>query len=104
VAQTSASSHDGAPPAAPPTFTAAVDRARGTIRVRGHLDRIGAEALLGTVGALRRLGHRHVTIALVPQASTDADADVLLGGLTRRVAAGGGTADAPAAAPERRQA
>jgi hypothetical protein len=90
VAQKPASSHDGVAAAAPPTFTCRVDRGHGTVRVRGHLDRVAAEALLGTVGALRRLGHRDVTLELAPGTTTDADADAVLAGVTRRVAAGGG--------------
>jgi hypothetical protein len=89
VAQKSASVHDGASSSVSPTFTVSVDRARGTLRVRGHLDRVGADLLAGTVEELRHLGHRHVAVALAPLATTDPGADEVLAGLTRRLAAEG---------------
>jgi hypothetical protein len=59
------------------------------LRVRGHLDRVGADLLAGTVEELQHLGHRHVDVALTPLASTDPGADEVLAGLTRRLAAEG---------------
>jgi hypothetical protein len=93
VAQDTGSSPDGAPAAAPPTFTAAIDRGRGTIRVRGHLDRVAAEAVLASVGALRRLGHRQVTVVLAPGATADAGAEEVLHGLLRPGATDAGRPD-----------
>jgi hypothetical protein len=90
VAQKSAPPADGAPVALSPAFTAGVDRARSTIRVRGHLDRVGAELVGGMVEELHRDGHRHVVVALVPPATADDGAGEVLGDLTRRLAADGG--------------
>lgn len=45
-----------------PLFTARTDLARGAVRTRGHLDRVGAECLCRTVRALQRLGHRDIAV------------------------------------------
>jgi hypothetical protein len=66
-----------------------VDQARGTIRVRGHLDRIGAEMLCDTAVALQRCGHRHITVQFRPPATTDAAARRLLADAVQRLAADG---------------
>ena len=47
------------------------DRTAGTVRVRGHLDEVGAEALCRVVAALRRLGHRQVVVDLGSATVTD---------------------------------
>ena len=72
-----------------PVFTASVDQARGAIRTRGHLDLVGAELLCGTVVALQRCGHRHITVLIRPPATVDADAGRLLADLADRLAADG---------------
>jgi hypothetical protein len=72
-----------------PVFTASVDQGRGAIRTRGHLDLVGAELLCGTVVALQRCGHRHVTVLIRPPATADADARRLLADLADRLAADG---------------
>jgi hypothetical protein len=72
-----------------PQFTAAVDQAWGTIRVRGHLDRVGAEMLYDALVGLQRCGHRHITVQLRPAATVDADARRLLIDLAQQLATGG---------------
>jgi hypothetical protein len=62
-----------------------VDQAWGTIRVRGHLDRIGAEMLSDALVALQRCGHRRITVQLRPQATVDDDARRLLTDLARQL-------------------
>jgi hypothetical protein len=78
------------PPAAQaPLFTAAVDQAWGTIRVRGHVDRVGAELLRDALLGLQRCGHQQVTVRLGPSATLDSAARELLDTLTQRLAAEG---------------
>jgi|SRR4051812_40672656 hypothetical protein len=72
-----------------PQFTAAVDQVGGTIRVRGHLDRIGAEMLLDALVALQRCGHRHVTVQFRPHGTVDTEGQRLLTDLARRLGADG---------------
>jgi hypothetical protein len=72
-----------------PSFTATVDRASGTIRVRGHLDGTAVDLLSGSVVALQRLGHLHVVVRLMPAATVDAGARRLLAGLADRLRADG---------------
>ncbi len=71
----------------PPLFTARTDRTTGDIRTRGHLDRVGAEALCRTVTALRQLGHRQVVVRLGSATVAD-DARTLLADLARQLPAG----------------
>ena len=47
------------------------DPVRGTVRVRGHLERLGAELLVAQLGLLLRGGHRELTVQLAPTASAD---------------------------------
>ncbi|MGY1710147.1 hypothetical protein ACI8AC_11625 [Geodermatophilus sp. SYSU D00758] len=72
-----------------PGFTATLDQGSGAIRVRGHLDAVTADLLRGGVVALQRLGHRQVTVRLMPAATVDAEASRLLAGLAERLAAEG---------------
>jgi anti-anti-sigma regulatory factor len=78
---------EGSPQA--PLYTASVNRAGGTITVGGHLDRVGADLLGGTVGALRRLGHRRIHVLLRPGATVDADGRGVLTALVQRMSADG---------------
>ena len=73
----------------PPLYTASVNRASGTIAVGGHLDRIGADLLGGTVVALRGLGHRRIHVFLRPGATMHADARGVLTALARRMSTDG---------------
>jgi hypothetical protein len=72
-----------------PLFTATVDEARATIRTRGHLDRLGADLLRGTVEALQRRGHRRITLQLQPLATADLEARVVLSSLARQLSTDG---------------
>ncbi|RFU22197.1 hypothetical protein [Geodermatophilus marinus] len=92
--------HEAAPTTAPgdrfadvrpqsPGFTATLDQRAGAIRVRGHLDAVTADLLRGGVLALQGLGHRHVTVRLMPAASVDAEACRLLADLAERLGAEG---------------
>ncbi|MGK5114438.1 MULTISPECIES: hypothetical protein [unclassified Geodermatophilus] len=91
VVETTPASSSVPPAAYPqaPIFTASVDQTRGAIRTRGHLDRVGAELLCGTVLALERCGHRHITVLIRPPATVDPDAARLLADLADRLAADG---------------
>jgi hypothetical protein len=73
------------PPQAP-LFTVRTDEARGTVRTRGRLDRVGAELLSRAVLTLRQLGHRQITVHLESAAS---DAEALLTDLAERLSAEG---------------
>ncbi|MGY1671473.1 hypothetical protein [Geodermatophilus sp. SYSU D00710] len=68
----------------PPLLTARTDPSAGAVSLRGHLDRLGAEALGRTVTALRRLGHRPVVVRLGSATVTD-DAAAFLAELARRL-------------------
>ncbi|MFW3171488.1 hypothetical protein [Geodermatophilus sp. CPCC 206100] len=72
-----------------PLFTASVDQRTGAIRTRGHLDLVGAELLRSSVVALRRCGHRSITVHVQPPATADAPARALLADLADRLAAEG---------------
>jgi hypothetical protein len=72
-----------------PLFTAAVDQAWGTVRVRGHLDRAGVEMLDDILVGLQRSGHRHVTVQLRRPATVDAEARRLLADLAEQLATDG---------------
>jgi hypothetical protein len=73
----------------PPLFTARTDRIAGAIRTRGHLDRIGAEALCRLVTALQQLGHRQIVVGLGSATVVDEDAEKLLTDHVRRLRSGG---------------
>jgi hypothetical protein len=75
-----------APPRSP-LFTARTDESAGVIRARGHLDRVGVDALSRTVTALRRLGHRLVVVQLGSVTIAD-DALGLLDDLAARMSDG----------------
>jgi anti-anti-sigma regulatory factor len=74
-----------------PLFTATVNGTRGTstIGIRGHLDRVGADLLCGSVVTLQRLGRQHIGIRLAPGATADADARAVLAALARRLSGEG---------------
>jgi len=72
-----------------PQSTFSVDQAWGTIRVRGHVDRVGAEMLQAALVALQRCGHRHIVVQLRPPATIDDEARGLLSDLAERLASSG---------------
>ncbi|WP_448628309.1 hypothetical protein [Geodermatophilus sp. URMC 64] len=90
-------SQDAADPLAPtfldtgsaqaPLLVLRADPVRGTVRLRGCLDRVGAELLTDRLLELRRLGHREVTVQL--PSGSDRDAALLLAEVAGRVAADG---------------
>jgi hypothetical protein len=49
-----------------PLLVVRPDARTGTLRVRGHLDRVGADLLAGSAEALCRQGHRHLHLRLEP--------------------------------------
>ena len=65
------------------------DPARGTVRVRGHLDRVGAELLRNNLAVLQDLGHQQITVQIAPSATADPQARDVLAGLAARLAAEG---------------
>jgi hypothetical protein len=67
-----------------PLFTARTDQTTGVIRTRGHLDRVGADALCLLVTALQQLGHRQITVQLGATTVAD-DAEALLAAHARLV-------------------
>jgi len=72
-----------------PSFTAGLDRHRGVVRARGHLDELAADLLRGTIIALQREGHRRVTVQLEPLATADDAARELLDRVAGELAAQG---------------
>ncbi|MGY1831154.1 hypothetical protein ACI8AA_12130 [Geodermatophilus sp. SYSU D01180] len=66
-----------------------MDGARGTIAVRGHLDRVGADLLSGSVVALQRLGRRRIDVQLRSGATVDAAARRTLTALAQQLSAEG---------------
>lgn len=68
----------------PPVFTARTDEADGSIRTRGHVDRVSADVLCRVVTALQQFGHRQVEIRL-GTAAVDDDAHRLLVDHARRL-------------------
>jgi hypothetical protein len=76
------------PPQAP-SFTASLDQRGGVVRARGHLDVLAADLLCGSIVALQRRGHRHVTVRLQPLATADDDAREVLARLADALAVQG---------------
>jgi hypothetical protein len=71
-----------------PMLVVRPDAGTGTLRVRGHLDRVGADLVQGNVEALHRRGHRHVHVRMEPP-TADPEEQALLMGLVARFAADG---------------
>jgi hypothetical protein len=76
------------PTAQPPVLVVRCDPARGVLRVRGHLDRIGAELVAGQVDGLQLAGHRLISVQL-PSDGGDDEARALLTAQVRRLEAAG---------------
>jgi hypothetical protein len=71
-----------------PLLVVRPDARTGTLRVRGHLDRVGADLLVGSAEALCRQGHRHLHLRLEPP-TADPEELALLTELVARFAASG---------------
>ena len=70
-----------------PMFSARVDDVRGVVRVRGHVDRLGAEDLIATVQRLAEEGHARITVEIGGLATAEPAAVDLLAGLAPHLAA-----------------
>jgi hypothetical protein len=68
-----------------PVLVVRPDARTGTLLVRGHLDRVGADLLAGSAETLCRQGHRHIHLRLDPP-TADPDELALLTGLVERFA------------------
>ena len=75
-------------PALSPLLVVQPDARTGTLRVRGRLDRVGADLVAGSVEALSRQGHRHLHLRLQPP-TADPEVLALLTDLVERFAACG---------------
>ena len=60
------------------TCTETIDEAASAIRVRGRVDRLGADLLRGTIEQLGRRGHRHITVTVRSADDVDACARAVL--------------------------
>ena len=60
------------------TYLETVDEASSTIRVRGRVDRLGADLLRGTVEELSRRGHRDITVTVEDPEGVDGSAQEVL--------------------------
>jgi hypothetical protein len=78
---------DDGPPLAP-VLVVHPDAVTGTLRVRGRLDRVGADLVAGSAEALCRQGHRHLHLQLEPP-TADPEVLGLLAELVERFAACG---------------
>jgi hypothetical protein len=68
-----------------PVLVVRPDARTGTLRVRGHLDRVSADLLVGSAESLCRQGHRHIHLRLEPP-TADPDELALLTELVERFA------------------
>ena len=66
-----------------PLLVVRPDARTGTLRVRGHLDRVGADLVSGSAEALVAQGHRHLHLRLEPP-TADPEELALLTGLVER--------------------
>jgi hypothetical protein len=66
-----------------------VNGTKGSIGINGHVDRVGADLLCGSVAALQLQGRQHIGIRLAPRATMDADARAVLAALARRMSGEG---------------
>jgi hypothetical protein len=72
-----------------PMLVVRPDPVRGTVRVRGHLERLGAELLVAQLELLLRLGHHALTVQLAPTSTADPEVRAQLAELAGRWAADG---------------
>lgn len=75
-------------PPLPPLLVVRPDARAGMLRVRGRLDRFGADLLVGSAEALGRQGHRHIHVRVEPP-TADPEALALLSGVVERFAGSG---------------
>ena len=68
------------------TYSETVDEASAVIRVRGRVDRLGADLLRGTIENLERRGHRDITVAIGAHARVDPVARAILAAVAGRMA------------------
>jgi hypothetical protein len=78
---------DAGPPQAP-LLVLRADPARGIVRLRGCLDRVGAELLTDRLLELRRLGHRDVAVQ-IPSEGANPEVQALLAEVAGRLTAEG---------------
>ena len=71
-----------------PLLVVRPDARTGTLRVRGRLDRIGADLLAGSAEALARRGHRHIHVRLEPPTAHREELALLTGLVDRFADAG----------------
>jgi hypothetical protein len=71
-----------------PVLVVQPDAVTGTLRVRGRLDRVGADLVAGSAEALCRQGHRHLHLRHEPP-TADPEVLALLADLVERFAACG---------------
>jgi hypothetical protein len=60
------------------TYRETIDEASSTIRVRGHVDRLGVDLLRGTIEDLSRRGHRHITVTVQDPGDVDRGSHAVL--------------------------
>jgi hypothetical protein len=68
------------------TYRETIDDEASTIRVRGHVDRLGADLLRATIEELDRRGHEHITVTIERSSSVDRCAQVVLAETAARLA------------------
>jgi anti-anti-sigma regulatory factor len=69
------------------TYSETIDEAKSAIRVRGRVDRLGADLLRGTIEQLSRRGHRDITVTMEHPDDVDACARGVLVEVAARLAA-----------------
>jgi hypothetical protein len=60
------------------TYSETIDDETSTIRVRGHVDRLGVDLLRATIEELDRRGHAHITVTIERSSGVDTCAQVVL--------------------------
>jgi len=70
------------------TYRETIDEANSSIRVRGHVDRLGVDLLRGTIEELSRRGHRHITVTLEHPGDVDTCARAVLAEVAEGLAKG----------------
>ncbi len=68
------------------TCSETIDEAESAIRVRGRVDRLGADLLRGTIEELHRRGHRDITVTMDDEVDVDACARTVLAEVAAQLA------------------
>ncbi len=68
------------------TYSETIDEAASAIRVRGRVDRLGADLLRGTIEELHRRGHRDITVTMGDEVDVDACARTVLAEVAAQLA------------------